>query len=49
MQKAVMKHYELLQRELAHLKAKSNARTNTDLLCPDQSGKLELFIFSLLC
>ena len=45
MQKAVEKHSALLQRELDHLKTKLNARSNRDLLAPDQSCKLNFFYF----
>jgi len=44
MQKAVKKHYELLQKEFNDLKTKLNAKSNTDLVSPGLSCKLE-FVF----
>ena len=47
LQKAVRRHFALLQTELDHLKAKLNAQSNTDLLSPTQNCKLELLLFYL--
>jgi len=49
MQKAVKKHLTLLQTKLDDLKTKSNARSNTDLLTPTQSGKFDVWNFLTRC